>query len=318
MARFNEKLAKVMELAEKRALERKESLMDTDHLIWALFAYTDGPFYRWLEKRGIEPKSARSQVEKVLDNLYSQLSSVEESYRSAILQMKNELRSRYPVDFVDDVIKALLLQVDESIYRALKGEGEKEKVPVKVKRWAPVRETRSIFEEFFGEDFFSDIFERFFSDFERPSVRWSLREEVIEAPKSFVDYVREAGARYKVPQEDVEEVIVYLADAGEKISNSLLQLATSGVDPRRVVREILRLVFNERFEKVGYSYFVEQIIGKASEGKEEIGVADVVDAMLAYPKTVGGNILSQITKTIKKEGKKMGIREEMAEEEEES
>ena len=317
MAKFNKKLKSLMELAEDRAKKRKESLIDTDHVIWALFSKTDdNPFYKWLEKRGIDPKSARSEVEKVLDNLYSQLESVEESYRNTIMKARDELRSKYSLDFADDVMKALLLQVDESLYRALKGEGEKEKAAVRVKRWTPVRQRgRSLIEEFFGEDVFSDFFESFFSDFERPSVRWTLREEVIEAPKAFVDYVRESAARHKIPSDEAEEVIAYLADIGEKISNSLLQVAASGVDPRRIVREILRLLFNERFDRIGYSYFMEQIIEKASEGKEEIGVADIVDAMLAYPKTVGGNILNQITKAVKKEGEKMGIREEMAEEE---
>ncbi len=317
MAKFNKKLEAIFKLAEERVKKRKESLIDTDHLIWALFAKTeDNPFYKWLEKKGIDPKSARSEVEKVLDNLYSQLASVEESYRSAVMKARDELRSKYSIDFADDVMKALLLQVDESLYRALKGEGEREKVAVRVKRWTPVRERRrSLIEEFFGEDLFSDFFERFFSDFERPSVKWTLREEVIEAPKAFVDYVRESAARHKIPTEEAEEIIAYLTDMGEKISNSLLQLAASGVDPRRIVREILRLLFNEKFEKVGYSYFVEEIISKASEGKEEIGVADVVDAMASYPKTVGGSILNQITKAVKKEGEKMGIREEMAEEE---
>ncbi len=317
MAKFNKKLEAIFKLAEERVKKRKESLIDTDHLIWALFAKTeDNPFYKWLEKKGIDPKSARSEVEKVLDNLYSQLASVEESYRSAVMKARDELRAKYSIDFADDVMKALLLQVDESLYRALKGEGEREKTAVRVKRWTPVRERRrSLIEEFFGEDLFSDFFERFFSDFERPSVKWTLREEVIEAPKAFVDYVRESAARHKISTEEAEEVIAYLTDMGEKISNSLLQLAASGVDPRRIVREILRILFNEKFEKVGYSYFVEEIISKASEGKEEIGVADVVDAMASYPKTVGGSILNQITKAVKKEGEKMGIREEMAEEE---
>ena len=317
MAKFNKKLEAIFKLAEKRVKERKESLLDTDHLIWALFAKReDNPFYKWLEKKGVDPKSARAEVEKVLDNLYSQLASVEESYRSAVMKARDELRSKYSIDFADDVMKALLLQIDESLYRALKGEREKDKIAVRVKRWTPVRERgRSLIEEFFGEDLFSDFFERFFSDFERPSVKWTLREEVIEAPKAFVDYVREAAARHKVPAEAAEEVIAYLADIGEKISNSLLQVAASGVDPRRVVREILRLLFNEKFDKIGYSYFVEQIVAKASEGKEEIGVADIVDAMASYPKTVGGSILNQITKAIKKEGEKMGMREEMAEEE---
>ena len=312
-----EKAKRLMEAAEKRAVDRKESLIDTDHVVWALFSMREGnPFYKWLERRGIDPSSARAEVEKALDNLYSQLSSVEDSYRSAIMKTRDELRAKYGLDFADDVLKALLLQIDDSIYKGLKGEAEKEKVPVKVRRWAPVRERRrSLVEEFFGEDIFSDFFGRFFSDFERPSVRWSLREEVVEVPKAFVDYVREAAARYRIPEEDVHELVVYLTDVGEKISNSLQQLASSGVDPRRVVRQVLRLLFNEKFERVGFSYFMEKVLEKAAEGKEEVQVADIVDALISYPNTVGGNILNQLTKAITKEGKTMGIREEMAEEE---
>ena len=317
MAKLNAKAKAVMDRAEKRARDRKESLIDTDHFVWALFSVKEGnPFYRWLEKKGVDPSSARAEVEKALENLYSQLSSVEDSYRSAVMKTRDELRSKYGMDFADDVMKALLLQIDDSIYRGLKGEGVKDRVPIKVKRWAPVRErTRSLIQEFFGEDIFSEFFGSFFSDFERPSVRWSLREEVVEVPKAFVDYVREAAARHRVSEEVADEVVVYLTDLGEKISNSLQQLASSGVDPRRVVRSILRLLFNERFDKVGYSYFMEKVVEKASEGKDEVGVADLVDALLAYPNTVGGNILNQITKAVSKEGKAMGIREEVADEE---
>ncbi len=317
MAKLNEKAKALLEEAKKRASARRESLVDTDHLVGALFSLGEkSPFYKWLEKKGIDPASARAEVEKALENLYSQLSSVEESYRSAVMKTRDELRAKYGVDFADDVVKALLMQIDDSIYRGMKGEGVKEKVPIKVKRWAPVRErSRSLLEEFFGDDFFSDFFGRFFSDFERPSVRWSLKEEVVEAPKAFVDYVREAASRHRIAPEDAEEVIVYLTDVGEKISNSLQQLANTGIDPRRVIREILRLLFNEKFEKIGNSYFMERVLQDASQGKEEVGVADIVDALAKHPNTVGGNIINQITKAVNKEGKAMGIREEMAEEE---
>ena len=318
MVKLSEKAKKIMEVAEKRVKERKESLIDTDHFVWALFAVREGnPFYKWLEKKGLDPSHAKAEVEKALNNLYSQLDSVEESYRSAVMKTRDELRAKYGIDFADDVVKALLLQIDESVYRSMRGEGVKEKVPVKIKRWAPVRERRrSLIEEFFGEDIFSDFFGRFFSDFERPSVRWTLREDVVEAPKAFVDYVREAAARHRISEEGVEEVIVYLTDVGEKISNSLQQLVNSGIDPRRIIREILRLLFNEKFEKVGYSYFMERVLERASSGESrEVGVADIVDALVSQPDTVGGSILSQLTKAVTKEGKAMGVREELAEEE---
>lgn len=156
MVKLSEKAKKIMELAEKKAKERKESLIDTDHFVWALFnKREDNPFYKWLEKKGIDPAQAKAEVEKALDNLYAQLSSVEESYRNAIMKTRDELRSKYGIEFADDVVKALLFQIDESVYRSMKGEGVKEKVPVKIRRWAPVRDRRrSLIEEFFGEDIF--------------------------------------------------------------------------------------------------------------------------------------------------------------------
>ncbi|MGB9667405.1 MAG: AAA family ATPase [Thermosulfidibacteraceae bacterium] len=318
MARLNEKAERLMELAKKRALEIKDSIVDTDHVVGALFAMEDdNPFKKWIENRGIDFRSARQEVERILDSVRSQLDSVTDSYMKAVIEFKNNLRSKYPINFVDDTLRALILQVDDTLYKSMKGESIGDKVSVRVKRWVPLeRRRKSLIEEFFGEDVFADIFERFFEDFERPSVSWTFREEAVEVPKAFVDFVREIGGKHKIDPSEIDEVIVTLIDFGDKITNSLQQLVENGTDPRRVTRNILRLMFNEKFKDVTNSYFLELVLNRAGKDVDEIGISDIVDSLVAHPNTVGGSILQQLVKSLEGKGGKMGnIRKELKEEE---
>ena len=316
MAKLNENAMKLMDLAKKKAEELKDAIVDTDHLVWALFSMEDGnPFRKWLENKGIDFRSAYQEVNRVLDNLKSQLDNVEESYRKAVIEFRNDLRSRYSIDFADEALRVLLLQVDETLYRTMKGEPIRDKVPIRVKRWVPSkRRRRSLFEEFFGEDIISEVFGRFFEEFESPSVTWAFKEDVVEVPKAFVDFIREIAGKYKIDPNVTDEIIVTLIDFGDKMINSLAQLVDNGIDPRRIIRRILRLLFNEKFEGVGNSYFIDLILEKA--GVSEVGISDIVDALIAHPNTVGGNILQQIVKSLEGRGEKMGkIRDELKEEE---
>jgi len=141
-----------------------------------------------------------------------------------------------------------------------------------------------------------------------------VKEDVVEVPKAFVDFIREIAGKYKIDPNATDEIIVTLIDFGDKMINSLIQLVDNGIDPRRIVRRILRLLFNERFEGIGNSYFIDLVLEKV--GVSEIGISDIVDALIAHPNTVGGNILQQIVKSLEGRGEKMGkIRDELKEEE---
>ena len=309
----------LLDYAGSLARARGDGLVDTDHFLLALFRKKEeNPFLRFLEKKGLNPDAARTEIEKALENLYVQLGKVVDSYRTTLDRFQRDLKRRYSPEFVDDLIRGVLLQLEESIQKGLRGEGEKDKIPVKVRRWAPVAQRRGgLLEEFLGGEF-QDIFERFFSDFERPSARWVLREEVINAPRSFVEYLRELGARYGLKEEEVNELLPQLVDLGEKFTDSLLQLTAQGIDPRRIVVALREGLTGERVEKPGLSHYMEVIISKAGDRAkgQEIGVNHLVDAMLSMPRTVGGNILSQVLKAVEKEGGgAMPLREELAEEE---
>ncbi len=295
----------ILRKAEDFARSRGENVVDTDHLLRALF-YADGknPFRKWLEKKGVPVDAARQEVDRALEVLYSQLDQLVDSYMKTFRDLRNQLEYNYSASFADEILKEFLRHVEKSIEDYLKGKRERDFVQITVRRWVPSHRrsiTRSLIEEFFG-----DIFEEFFP--EEFGEGWMIREQTISVPRSLVDSIREVAGRYGY--RDVDSLITTLADLEDKIRSSLVHLYDNGIDPRRVVRLVKRKMGLDGREPLIYSVFVESILNKAAADKEVIEANAIIEALSEMTKTIGGSILNQLLASIRQAAGEAGKRSE--------
>ena len=305
----------LLEEARKHAKKRGDSYIDTDHLLQALFTFKDGnPFLKLLDKRGISAEAIRREVERGLSSFHSQLDEMTNSYISALEEREKMLSNAYSPGLVKELYHTLFKYLEDAIAKDMRGERIREFVTLKVKRWVPERRTRSLIDEFFG----TDIFSEFFGDVWGHDREWILRDYSLRVPKEFATEIREVAKRWGLEEEDANRMLYELADLEDKLRGSLLQLKNSGVEPRRIIGK-LRAHFLREEKEPSHSFFLEKILEKAAKTAEDgVGITHIADAMMDSPDTVGGYYLSQIMRALrgqKGEPIPSNIKEEMQEEE---
>ena len=318
--KLSEGASKLLEQAEDYAKRRKDGYLDTDHLLLALLAQ-DGksPFAKWLEKKGIPPEAARTEIQRALEGLYHQLDGISNSYREAFRNIERELARYHSPTFAREIIKTLLEHVDRTVEKTLKGEKEREAVPLRVRRWVPAyARPRTLVEEFFGGDIFREFFGDLFEERFGTGNRWVLKEETIYVPKNLLDNLRKVLASFAIPQEESDLIISQLADIEEKLQGSMLQLYDNGVEPRRLTHALRRGILGEDAVSPRYSIPVENVLNRAAESADTtIEVSHIVDALLASPRTIGGHLLTQLISSLRgrEEAPSNRLKEELREEE---
>ncbi|OYV03077.1 hypothetical protein CGW93_02595, partial [candidate division bacterium WOR-3 4484_18] len=305
----------LLEAARKHAKKRGDSYVDTDHLLEALFTLKDGnPFLKLLDKRGISAEAIRREVERGLSSFHSQLDEMTNSYIGALEEREKMLSNAYSPGLVKELYHTLFKYLEDAIAKDMRGERIREFVTLKVRRWVPERRTRSLIDEFFG----TDIFSEFFGDVWGHDREWILRDYSLRVPKEFANEIREVAKRWGLEEEDANRMLYELADLEDKLRGSLLQLKNSGVEPRRIIGK-LRAHFLREEKEPSHSFFLEKILEKAAKTAEDgVGITHIADAMMDSPDTVGGYYLSQIMRALrgqKGEPIPSNIKEEMQEEE---
>ena len=280
-------LKKARELAKRRG----EFYADSDHLLAALFSDKEGPFARYLERRGIPFEAAKGEVDRVLEQVWSQLDQIENSYYDTLRKLVNRLSADYGTD-----VKPLIADV---IRAAAQPESKEKMVRVRVRRWAPSFEDEweRIIREFFGESF-GGIFS---------GRRWSYTEDYVSLPESLYN-----SLRGKVN----ESLLAELADIYDKFRGAFANLKSSGFDPRRVSRAILKRLGLEAEAEPVWSYFIESALNRAAEkDKGSIDTADVLEALMGNG-SFAGSILNQLLSAkVPEGGKGMNRMEDLREEE---
>lgn len=304
---LSKKVQAIIELAKAEARGTGEGYVDTDHILTALFAYKENnPFLKWLEKRGIPPAVAGEQVSGAVESLRVQLDGVARSYENALRGMMDGIKSRFPVAFAVRSMSVLLDVAERELESRLMGRGSGDYTSLRLQRWAPSRrrdpgDVFSLFEDFFGEG---------------RARGWSLREEVVRVPKTLVNRTREAGAATGVPAEGSDAVLAELADAHEKLLDSLLELAGHGIDPRRIITRVRRKLLGQEPAETRLSRMAIRVMeAAADQASETIKVNDLAAALMAVSDTAGGNVLSQLVKASGEMRSPTKAKAEMAEEE---
>lgn len=317
--KLSDSLLNVFDRAEKFAKE--EGYIDTDHLLRALLTVEDhNPFRKWLENRGIEPNQAASQIERTLGDFYEQLDQAVRSYLSTLEERKAHYIRSYSKNLVDELFKTLLKNLKETIVDELKNKRQRDYAQVRIKRWVP--RGRHPLEEFFGEgDFFSEILREFFG-YETSTSNWVLREEVVQAPRRFVEDLRNTLERHPLSQDDRNRLLLEFIDLEDKLRSVLVRFSRAGIDPRRVVTELEKSLVGVSPKEVQFSIFMEDLMDSASQKTDgEIGVAETVDSLVEQRESIGSQILGQLIGAIRgtaggrEEMRPKGIASEIKEEE---
>jgi len=176
----NKRVKEILNFAKALAEERKDFVVDTDHLLLALFKVKeDNPFRKWLLEHEVNPDAAEREIEKIISNLQNQISKITDSFKEALITKKEELTDRHGATFSKSIVEAFLDHLTTQLEKEAKGERERDFATVRVRRWVPTRSrTFSLF-----EDLFSDIFEEFFPS--ESTGNWVMREETIRGTKVF-------------------------------------------------------------------------------------------------------------------------------------
>ncbi len=293
--KFNSALENVFAKAAKYAAG--EGFVDTDHLLRALLETEEGnPFRRWLENRGVDPNQAVTQINRTLNDFYNQIDQAIKSYQSTLKQRMSQYARSYPRGLIDDLFSTLLYDLKLTVIDDVKNVRNRDYAQVRVKRWVP--RSRHPFEDFFEEGFFSDIIREFFG-YGGHTADWVLREEVVQAPRKLVEDIKSTLARYPIGENEQNQLLLEFIDLEDKLRSVLVRFADAGIDPRRVIVELERALLGKQPGDVVPSVFVEEILDNASQrAANEIGVAEVVDAMLEHPRAIGGQILNQLVSAI--------------------
>ncbi len=293
--KFNSALENVFARAAKYAAG--EGFVDTDHLLRALLETEEGnPFRRWLENRGVDPNQAVTQINRTLNDFYNQIDQAIKSYQSTLKQRMSQYARSYPRGLIDDLFSTLLYDLKLTVIDDVKNVRNRDYAQVRVKRWVP--RSRHPFEDFFEEGFFSDIIREFFG-YGGHTADWVLREEVVQAPRKLVEDIKSTLARYPIGENEQNQLLLEFIDLEDKLRSVLVRFADAGIDPRRVIVELERALLGKQPGDVVPSVFVEEILDNASQrAANEIGVAEVVDAMLEHPRAIGGQILNQLVSAI--------------------
>ncbi len=313
---FNASLSRILGEAKKYAHSKDEGICDTDHFLYALFATEeDNPFYRWLESKGVDPRSARNQVEKVINDVGRRIKDGAGYYANQLLDRKRIYERYYPKEMAEKIFKALLSAVEEDIEDIIKKGKIENTVRMRIKRWIPRR-------RFLDRFFETDILREFFEDFEEffEGEGWRLTENVVTVRESFVNELNKIFTEYKISENEKNNMLVELVDLEEKLRSALLQMAEGGVDPKRIICVVRSRLTGEKIKEVKLSSLLEKVIEDAEkealkENEKELSVGRVVDSLLSHSDTIGGEILSNLLKGMAPEEKIKKIGREVSEEE---
>ena len=287
----NKRVKEILNFAKALAEERKDFVVDTDHLLLALFKVKeDNPFRKWLLEHEVNPDAAEREIEKIIFNLQNQISKITDSFKEALITKKEELTERHGATFSKSIVEAFLDHLTTQLEKEAKGERERDFATVRVRRWVPTRSrTFSLF-----EDLFSDIFEEFFPS--ESTGNWVMREETIRVPRSFVNKVREVCRQHSLDEDSTNKVIYDLADMEDRMLSTLIDLYHNGIDSRRIIYRV-KYDITGKAEEVKNSLYLEKIL-KDAEREGEITVSGIIDALKTNTSSVGGFYLSQLLQSL--------------------
>lgn len=292
---FSENLldAKSRELLETaKSISRKSNdpLVDTDHLLLALIQRDDSPLIKILEKRGIDKKSLKENIQSYLNDIYSQIDKAVNDYVDYLKNLQNQLNE----------VRSQTLNIYKEL-RDIKAEKDR------IKKYS-------------SEGF---LFGGSRLELERLNLYEKQLESQINSIKSQLSQIADPHTVDKFLSGDIS-LLNFLYKVIEN-SPLLKQIEELGFSKDRFEEKIISKLTGSQTSKVYSSKFIKVIENAEkiaiNNGSSVVTVVDIATALINATDTIAGKILDEILNVDKKEkkgGKEMEdkkIRQEMEQEE---
>ncbi|MCX7760330.1 MAG: AAA family ATPase [Hydrogenothermaceae bacterium] len=292
---FSENLldAKSRELLETaKSISRKSNdpLVDTDHLLLALIQRDDSPLIKILEKRGIDKKSLKENIQSYLNDIYSQIDKAVNDYVDYLKNLQNQLNE----------VRSQTLNIYKEL-RDIKAEKDR------IKKYS----TEGFF---FGSSRL---------ELERLNLYEKQLESQINSIKSQLSQIADSHTVDRFLSGDIS-LLNFLYKVIEN-SPLLKQIEELGFSKDRFEEKIISRLTGSQTSKVYSSKFIKVMENAEkiaiNNGSSIVTVVDIATALINATDTIAGKILDEILNLDKKEkkgGKQMEdkkIRQEMEQEE---
>lgn len=285
---LDKKSKELIERAIAISKKQEDPLVDTDHLLMALIERDDSPLLKILEKRGIDKKSLKENIQSYLSDIYSQIDKAIEDYITYLKNLQNQL--------TDIRTKAL------DIYKELKD--------IKLEKERLKRYSSSGF--LFGSN---EI------ELQRLSIYEKQLESQINSIKSQLSQLVDSSSADKFLSGDIS-LLNFLYKIIEN-SSLIKQIEELGFSKDRFEEKIIQRLTGSAGSKVYSSKFIK-VMEKAEKiavdnGSSSVSVVDIATGLIEAKDTIAGKILNEILNMDKKGGERKmedkKIRQEMEQEE---
>jgi len=287
---LDKKSKEILEDAKELAKQRKDKLVDTDHLLLSLISKESSPLRKLLEKRGIDTKDLKKKIEEYLKELYSQIDKSTKEYIQYIKDLQNQLTQ----------IKNEILKIQEELKKVAAAKKQLEN---------EIRYEESSFWGGFGSSARLE-YERL-TRYEK-----ELKNRLVQIKNSLLQIMDEDTAERFISGEVSLSSVLYKVI---ETSDFVKQLKELGISPDRVIVKIAEEALGTKTGKV-YSTYLVKLLEDAEKRALESGEAQVKPlyiavAIIEAKDTIAGKILEQILSGGEKEMSGENIQKEMAEEE---
>ncbi|MEJ5173216.1 MAG: AAA family ATPase, partial [Hydrogenothermaceae bacterium] len=284
------KSREVLDTAKNISRKSNDPLVDTDHILLALIQRDDSPLIKILEKRGIDKKSLKENIQSYLNDIYSQIDKAVNDYVDYLKNLQNQLNE----------VRAQTLNIYKEL-RDVKAEKDR------IKRYS----TEGFF---FGSSRL---------ELERLNLYERQLESQINSIKSQLSQIADSHTVDRFLSGDIS-LLNFLYKVIEN-SSLLKQIEELGFSKDRFEEKIISRLTGSQTSKVYSSKFIKVMENAEkiaiNNGSSIVTVVDIATALINATDTVAGKILDEILNLDKKEkkgGKQMEdkkIRQEMEQEE---
>ncbi len=289
---LDKKAMEILETAKGISVKNNDSMVDTDHLLLAFLSKDDSPLLKILEKRGIDKKSLKENINSYLQDLYSQVNKAVSDYTDYIKNLYSQLSQ----------VRTQTLE----IYKELKD--------IKAQKERLKRELSYQSGFFFGGGSRLEL--------ERLSLYEKQLETNLNSLRSQLSQLADSNTAERFLSGDIN-LLSFIYKVIEN-SSIIKQIDDLGFSKDRFVEKIVESITGSKTQKQ-YASKLMKVMERAeriafNSGSTTVNSSHIATALVEDNTTIAGKILNEILNFEKKEGGKQtmegkNLQQEMAEEE---
>ncbi|HIP86502.1 MAG TPA: AAA family ATPase, partial [Aquifex sp.] len=286
---FSQKSKEYLSLAKEIAKKYNDYKIDTDHILLAFLSEKESPFYKIIEKRGIDTENLRNQIVKNLEQLYSQIDKAVESETQRLINLRAEIIQ----------VKGEISELQNELKRIEEEERRLERALEEARKYG----------DWFEEQTLSLELQRLSAIKRSYQSRLKQYEEALSQV-----FDRSAVIKFLKGKLSIDGLVKTALEN----SPLLEQLKELGISPDRVIAKIYHKLFGGRVKEPEYSQYLIKVLEQAedkavSEKETEVKPYHIASALVEAKDYLAGKLLEQIFGGGK--GEMKNISQEMKEEE---